>query len=58
MQWVWTDELMQRLEIDEPQRWVPLIAYRVDRDEDVDRLAQAIGLGDNAGDVVGDNDSA
>ena len=44
MLWVWTDELMQRLEVDERQGWVPLIGYRISPDEDLDRLASQIGM--------------
>lgn len=56
MRWVWTDELMQQFESNEPQRWVPLVAYRIDRDEDIERLARAIVLGGAARDPVSDDD--
>lgn len=44
MLWVWTDELMQRLEVEEHQGWVPLIGYRISPDEDLDRLARAVAV--------------
>lgn len=46
MSWVWTDELVQRLDADEPRGWVPLIAYRVGPDEDLDLLARLLVLGE------------
>jgi hypothetical protein len=47
---------MQQFESNEPQRWVPLVAYRIDRDEDIERLARAIVLGGAARDPVSDDD--
>ena len=44
MLWVWTDELMQRLEVDEHLGWDPLIGYRISPDEDLDRLARAVAV--------------
>ena len=46
MPWVWTDELVQRLDADERGSWVPLIGYRVGSEEDLDRLARRVVLGE------------
>lgn len=54
MLWVWTDELMQHLEVDERRGWVPLIGYRISPDEDLDRLARAVAVPDGAVDSTGD----
>jgi len=52
--WVWTDELMQRLEVDERRGWVPLIGYRINPDEDLDRLARAVAVPDGPVDSTDD----
>lgn len=54
MLWVWTDELMQRLEVDERRGWVPLIGYRISPDEDLDRLARAVAVPDGPVDSTDD----
>ena len=42
MPWVWTDELMQRLDADDRPSWVPVIGFRVDTEHDLDRLTRTI----------------
>lgn len=54
MLWVWTDELMQRLEVDERRDRVPLMGYRISHDEDLDRLARAVAVPDEAVDSTDD----
>jgi len=48
--WVWSDELVERLPSDDGEGWerVPLVAYAVRSDADLDEFASKVLIGERA----------